>query len=163
MLWPYETTYRLIGAERTAILLGFVGDRVLFCQFITDLWNSSTSEGVSSLLKSLPIVRKAIPEEYDMAIVSALLTMLSVVARRWFSKGFRKRRNCSCRKGWATRWRTHSPTPGPGSKRWDDFFSVRLSRTRTIDWLTVVRSEPSVGGDWFDLLPYLVFRWNWIL
>ncbi|CAN8221984.1 unnamed protein product [Cochlearia groenlandica] len=33
------------GAERTAILLGFVGDRVLFCQFITDLWNSSTSEG----------------------------------------------------------------------------------------------------------------------
>jgi len=77
-------------------------------------------------------VRKAIPEEYDMAIVSALLTMLSVVARRWFSKSFRKRRNCSCRKGWATRWRTHSPTPGPGSKRWDDFFSVRLSRTRTI-------------------------------
>ena len=26
-------------------------------------------------------------------------------------------------------------------------YRVRLSRTRTIDWLTVVRSEPSVGGD----------------
>lgn len=56
-------------------------------------------------------VRRAIPEEYDMAFVSALLTMLSVVARRWFNKGFRKRRNCSCRKGWATRWeRSHTWT-----------------------------------------------------
>ena len=60
----------------------------------------------------------AIPEEYDMAIVSALLTMLSVVAR--LSPGGLVRalgKGVTALVGRAGLLDGKDPTPGPGSKR----------------------------------------------
>uniref|UniRef100_A0A3Q7HZZ2 Uncharacterized protein n=1 Tax=Solanum lycopersicum TaxID=4081 RepID=A0A3Q7HZZ2_SOLLC len=52
----------------------------------------------------------------------------------WFSKGFRKRRNCSCQKGRATiLYGKDLPHLDQAKNDESSLFRVRLYRTRTID------------------------------